>query len=69
MYAIRSYYAASLVKSELMDYTGYFSKGEYFEMGEGVGVYQKDMRELQLAKSAIRAGLSCLVEEYSYNFV
>ncbi len=60
--------AASLVKSELMDYTGYFSQGEYFEIGEGVGVYQKDMRELQLAKSAIRAGLSCLVEEYGCTF-
>ena len=60
--------AASFVKSDLMDYTGYFSNGEYFEIGEGVVLYQKDIRELQLAKSAIRAGLSCLVEEYGCTF-
>jgi len=60
--------ASSLVSSGLMDYTGYFSKGEYCEICEGIGVYQKDIRELQLAKSAIRAGLSCLVEKYGCTF-
>lgn len=35
-----------------------------FENGEKITLYQKDIREFQMAKAAIRAGIEILVEEY-----
>lgn len=35
-----------------------------FENGEKIALYQKDIREFQMAKAAIRAGIDILVEEY-----
>ena len=35
-----------------------------FENGEKIAVYQQDIREFQKAKSAIRAGIEILMEEY-----
>lgn len=35
-----------------------------FEHGEKIALYQKDIREFQMAKAAIRAGVDILMEEY-----
>ena len=35
-----------------------------FENGEKIALYQKDVREFQMAKAAIRAGIEILMEEY-----
>lgn len=35
-----------------------------FENGEKIALYQKDIREFQMAKAAIRAGIEMLMEEY-----
>ena len=35
-----------------------------FENGEKIAVYQRDIREFQMAKSAIRTGIDILMEEY-----
>lgn len=35
-----------------------------FENGEKIALYQKDIREFQMAKAAIRAGIEILMEEY-----
>ena len=35
-----------------------------FENGDKIALYQKDIREFQLAKAAIRAGIDLLLEEY-----
>lgn len=35
-----------------------------FENGEKIALYQKDIREFQMAKAAVRAGIDILMEEY-----
>ena len=56
-----------LVKAGIVDETGLMDE-EYFDGGfpltESVVFTQKDVREVQLAKSAIRAGLETLIDEY-----
>lgn len=56
---------ACFIKNEMMDETGVYDD-EYFEEGvrlaEGITFTQKDVRELQLAKAAIRAGLEIMLE-------
>lgn len=61
-----------LLKEELIDETGLLDE-EYFEdgfylgedaQGRTIGFYQKDVREIQLAKSAVRAGLETLILRY-----
>ena len=58
---------AELLESSAMDYTGLL-KEEYFEKGfkltENTTVYQSDIREIQIAKSAVRTGIEILAEEY-----
>lgn len=62
-----------LKKEEIIDETGlmeepYFEEG--FELsGEGkIRFYQKDVREIQLAKSAVRAGLETLISKYGIGY-
>ena len=58
-----------LLRTERIDETGRLDE-EYFEEGfpltedEKIRIYQKDVREIQLAKSAIRAGLETLIRKY-----
>ena len=64
--------ASELVRNELVDETGMLDE-EYFDNGfflaekangEPIVFTQKDVRELQLAKSAIRAGLEVLLKRF-----
>jgi len=52
----------------ILDLTGKFKEGEEFYIGK-VRITQKDIREFQLAKSAIRAGIEILIKRagLSYN--
>lgn len=67
---------AELLKQELIDETGLLDE-EYFEEGFPVaaaagGEYivftQKDVREIQLAKSAVRAGVETLIRRYGISY-
>ena len=60
-----------LLKEELIDETGlldddYFDDG--FPVAEGVVFTGKDVREVQLAKSAVRAGMEVLIEAYGTDY-
>jgi len=65
-----------LLESELLDETGllddeYFEAGFWVAKGEGdsdISICQKDIREIQLAKSAIRAGFETLVSQYGTSY-
>ncbi|MGB8453821.1 MAG: ASKHA domain-containing protein [Anaerocolumna sp.] len=68
--------ASELVKAKIIDGTGLLSE-DYFESGfplaktskgDGIVFTQKDVRELQLAKSAIRAGVETLILRYGVNY-
>lgn len=68
--------ASELLRSGLMDETGLLTE-EYFEGGYPVAadeegteiiVTQKDIRELQLAKAAIRAGIETLLHRYGTSY-
>lgn len=68
--------AAELLEAGLMDETGllvdlYFSKGYQlatdFE-GKDISITQKDIRELQLAKAAIRSGIELLLRRYGITY-
>ena len=52
--------AACMLELELMDETG-FIEDESVRLAEGVELTQQDIRALQLAKSAIYAGICTLV--------
>ena len=69
--------AAACLRKELMDETGRFdetkiSNGrlEIFKGQDGRGIFfnQKDIRELQLAKAAIRSGIELLVKSYNCTY-
>lgn len=53
---------AELLKNEYVDVSGRFEKGE-FKITNNISFYQKDIREVQLAKSAIRSGIEVLLNE------
>lgn len=60
-----------LLKEELIDETGlldddYFEDG--FPVAEGIVFTGKDVREVQLAKSAVRAGLEVLLQVYGADY-
>ena len=67
-----------LMRAEIIDETGrmedpYFDEG--FPLTEGtdaggkdIRFYQKDVREIQLAKSAVRAGLETLISRYGTSY-
>lgn len=65
-----------LLKEELLDETGlledaYFDEGFLLakdERGRNISFTQKDIRELQLAKSAIRAGIEMLILRYEIEY-
>lgn len=50
------------VRKDVIDETGYL-EDETMEVCPGVILTQKDVREFQLAKSAIRAGVECLIHQ------
>jgi len=57
--------AAEMVENEIIDETGLFND-DYFEDGaricENVIFTQSDVRQIQLAKSALRSGIDCLIQ-------
>ena len=68
---------AELLKSEELDETGRFEEEEYFEdgyllatspEGEPITFIQKDVREIQLAKAAIRAGIETLLVRFGISY-
>ena len=67
---------AELVKSGLVDETGlldedYFDDGIFIaksKSGEDIVFTQQDIREIQLAKAAVRAGIEVLVKKYGIGF-
>lgn len=50
-----------MLKLEVIDETGAFQEGSQFDIAENVHVNQVDVRKMQLAKSAIRAGMETLI--------
>lgn len=63
-----------LKKAEIIDETGlmeepWFAEGFLLSPDNGgIRFYQKDVRELQLAKSAVRAGLETLISRYGTSY-
>lgn len=60
---------AELVKREIIDETGrmeepWFTEGYLIAGSSSIRLYQKDVRELQLAKAAVRAGIETLLKKY-----
>jgi uncharacterized 2Fe-2S/4Fe-4S cluster protein (DUF4445 family) len=53
---------AALLELELIDETGRMDGAEV-QIAEGVGLTQRDVREVQLAKGAIAAGIDILIKE------
>ena len=53
---------AEMLKAEMIDETGYL-EDEELELAENIVICQKDIREVQLAKAAIAAGIQILAEE------
>ncbi len=67
---------AELLKTELLDETGLLDE-VYFETGYPIAVAedgkeicftQKDVREIQLAKAAVRAGVETLIKQYGVSY-
>jgi Uncharacterized metal-binding protein len=67
---------AELLREGLIDETGLFEE-EYFdegfllcvdEKGSKIALKQKDIREIQLAKSAVRAGVETLISQYGVTY-
>ena len=56
---------ASLLEMGVIDGSGYLENGPYRLGGTAVSLTQKDIREVQLAKAAIRAGITLLAKEIS----
>ncbi len=62
---------SELLKAEIVDETGlldddYFDDG--FQITDEIVFTQKDIREIQLAKSAIRAGIETLIKSYGVSY-
>lgn len=61
---------SELLKTGLMDDTGLLGEA-HFEKGytiEGITLTQRDIREMQLAKAAIHAGIEILVKQYGTTY-
>lgn len=58
---------AVMCESGAIDETGAFEEGDQFTIGGGVYISQKDVRNYQLAKSAICAGIRILAERAGLN--
>ena len=59
--------AAALLARGDMDGTGRLYPGEV-EIADGIGITQSDIRQLQLAKAAVRAGIAVLMKESGTEF-
>jgi uncharacterized 2Fe-2S/4Fe-4S cluster protein (DUF4445 family) len=66
---------SELLRSEIVDATGllredYFEEGFLIDQEEGkqLRFLQRDIRELQLAKAAIRAGIELLIKKYGCSY-
>ena len=65
---------SELMRAEIIDETGlmeepYFKDGFLLARGEReIWFFQKDVREIQLAKSAVRAGLETLISRYGVSY-
>lgn len=62
-----------LLKEEIIDETGhmeeaFFEDGFLLDSRENIRFCQKDVREIQLAKSAVRSGLETLVARYGVSY-
>lgn len=57
------------IKNGWIDYTGLIKEpfDDIVNICDEVFINQKDVREVQLAKSAIRSGIECLIKEYGCN--
>jgi len=60
--------AAELVCHNLADETGAFAAENGISIAEGIVFTQKDMREVQLAKSAVRSGIEILLDAGGYGY-
>lgn len=58
---------AALLKNRIIDETGYMEKEEFF-ITENVKLTQKDIRQFQLAKSAVYSALQAILEEKAISF-
>lgn len=61
---------ADMLEKKIMDGTGKLSDA-YFENGyklDSVTVLQQDIREIQMAKAAVRAGVECLIDAYGVQY-
>lgn len=62
---------ADMVDGKIMDSTGKLTD-KYYEDGykwsESVTVLQQDIREIQMAKAAVRAGIECLTSAYGVSY-
>ncbi|MCR5627209.1 MAG: ASKHA domain-containing protein [Lachnospiraceae bacterium] len=59
--------AAEMVKTEILDESGMLDEDWFddgYELAENIEFTQKDVRELQLAKSAVRAGMEVLINKF-----
>ena len=54
---------AVLLQTEDIDETGFMEEGDYTIPGTSVTLTQKDVREVQLAKAAIRAGIELMCKK------
>lgn len=65
-------FMAEGLEHKWIDYTGAlqapFDGDEVYIGGEAITVTRKDIREIQLAKAAIRAGIECLIKEYDCSY-
>lgn len=52
---------AVLLETEQLDETGFLEEDFLLDSASGICITQSDIREIQLAKSAVAAGLQCLV--------
>ncbi|MBQ4061341.1 MAG: DUF4445 domain-containing protein [Christensenellaceae bacterium] len=62
---------AALIKGGLMDETGMLDEDIFddgFVIADDISFTQKDVREMQLAKSAVRAGLETLIIRYNTDY-
>ncbi len=58
---------AELLSDGTIDETG-FMECEEFEIAEGVGILREDIRQYQLAKSAIYSAICCLMKELKVSY-
>ncbi len=58
---------AELLKNGIIDETGYM-ECEYYHIADGVGINQDDVRQYQIAKSAVYSGINSLIKGVDIKF-